>query len=111
MKKISGSFIESFLNNEDISIIQNDSTLLIEKLKTGEYTALRVAQAFCKTAAIAHQIVSIISYYVVLTSVVCLLGSYSFSSVHLPAIANRSSCRTTASTRSFSSRRFSEQRS
>ncbi|MCJ1270630.1 hypothetical protein MMC22_010527 [Lobaria immixta] len=56
MKKLSGPFIESFLNDEELFIIRNDSTLLVEKVKTGEYTALQVAQAFCKTAAIAHQI-------------------------------------------------------
>lgn len=60
IKKLSGPFIESFLSDEEISITRNDSTLLVEKVKTGEYTALQVAQAFCKTAAIAHQIVSII---------------------------------------------------
>lgn len=61
IKKLSGPFIESFLSDEELSITRNDSTLLVEKVKTGEYTALQVAQAFCKTAAIAHQIVSIIS--------------------------------------------------
>lgn len=58
MKKLSGAFIESLLSDEELSIIRNDSTLLVEKVKIGEYTALQVAQAFCKTAAVAHQIVS-----------------------------------------------------
>lgn len=59
IRKLSGAFIESFLSDEELSITRNDSTLLVEKVKTGEYTALQVAQAFCKTAAVAHQIVSI----------------------------------------------------
>ena len=58
MKKLSGAFVESFLNDEELSIVRNDSTLLVERVKTGEYTAWQVAQAFCKTAAVAHQIVS-----------------------------------------------------
>lgn len=61
IKKLCGPFIESFLSDDELSITRNDSTLLVEKVKTGEYTALQVAQAFCKTAAVAHQIVSIIS--------------------------------------------------
>lgn len=48
MKKLSGPFIESFLNDEELIIIRNESTLLVERVKTGEYTALQVAQAFCK---------------------------------------------------------------
>lgn len=90
IKKLSGPFIESFLNDEELSIIRNDSTLLVEKVKTGEYTALQVAQAFCKTAAVAHQIVNIISHLVVPSSVVCLLASCYFPSIHLPTITNPS---------------------
>lgn len=63
IKKLSGPFIESFLNDEELSVIRNDSTLLVEKVKAGEYTALQVAQAFCKTAAVAHQIVNRISHF------------------------------------------------
>lgn len=90
IKKLSGPFIESFLNDEELRIIRNDSTLLVEKVKTGEYTALQVAQAFCKTAAVAHQIVNIISHFVVLSSIVCLLASSCFPSIHLPTITNPS---------------------
>lgn len=84
MKKLSGPFIESFLNDEELVIIRNDSTLLVERVKTGGYTALQVAQAFCKTAAIAHQIVSIASHYhVAPTFIICLLSSYYFPSTRL----------------------------
>ena len=75
MKKLSGPFVESFLNDEELGIIRNDSTLLVQKIKIGEYTALQVAQAFCKTAAVAHQIVSTISCYVVPTFIFCLVST------------------------------------
>lgn len=111
IKKLSGAFIESFLSDEELRITRNDSTLLVEKVKTGEYTALQVAQAFCKTAAIAHQIVSIISYYVGPVFNVCLLASFYPPRILLPTIANTSSYRTIAFTKSFSNRRCRKQRS
>lgn len=91
MKKLSGAFIESLLSDEELSIIRNDSTLLVEKVKIGEYTALQVAQAFCKTAAVAHQIVSnkILLLLVPLFSI-CLLASFYSPRILLPTIANPS---------------------
>jgi amidase len=57
-RQLSGPFIEKFLENEELEIIQNDSVSLVAKIKAGQYTALQVTWAYCKTAAIAHQIVS-----------------------------------------------------
>jgi amidase len=37
---------------------QNDATALLQKLKAGDLSAEQVAVAFCKRAAIAHQLVS-----------------------------------------------------
>lgn len=113
VKKLSGSFIESFLSDEESSIVRNDSTVLVEKVKTGEYTALQVAQAFCKTAAVAHQIVSI-KYFILCQSVVLLSAFrllFYFPRFLLPTIAKPSSYRTTAFTKFFSNRRCREQRS
>lgn len=90
IKELSGAFIESFLSDEELSITKNDSTLFVEKVKAGEYKALQVAQAFCKTAAVAHQLVSIISYYVGPLFGVCLLASFYPPRILLPTIANLS---------------------
>jgi amidase len=57
-RQLSGSFIERFLDNEEREVIQNDSVPLLSKIQSGQYTACHVAKAYCKTAAIAHQIVS-----------------------------------------------------
>ena len=57
-RQLSGPFIEKFLEDAELEIIRLDSVPLITKIKAGEYTALQVTKAYCKTAAIAHQIVS-----------------------------------------------------
>lgn len=111
IKNLCGPFIESFLNDEELSIIRNDSTMLVEKVKTGEYTALQVAQAFCKTAAIAHQIVNMISHSLFPSSLVLFLAACYYPRIQLPTIAYPSLYRTIVFTKSFSSRLCSEQRS
>ena len=52
-----GPFIESFLNDREVDIIRNDSLQLVEKIKSQRHTAVEVVQAYCRTAAIAQQIV------------------------------------------------------
>jgi amidase len=55
-RQLSGPFIERFLNDGELEITGNDSVPLLSKIKSGQYTALQVTTAFCKRAAIAHQI-------------------------------------------------------
>ena len=57
-RNLTGSFIESFLDDRELEIIRNDSVRLVEKIKCQQYTSFEVTQAYCKTAAIAQQIVS-----------------------------------------------------
>ena len=57
-RQLSGPFIESFLDGRELEITSNDSVPLLAKIRSGHYTALQVTKAFCKRAAIAHQIVS-----------------------------------------------------
>ncbi|KAI9668914.1 MAG: hypothetical protein M1829_005226 [Trizodia sp. TS-e1964] len=57
-RELSGPFIEKFLESKEQEIIHIDSVSLVAKIKAGQHTALEVALAYCKTAAIAHQIVS-----------------------------------------------------
>lgn len=46
------------LSDEEINITSNfDATALLEKLRSGMWTAEQVTIAFCKRAAIAHQLV------------------------------------------------------
>ena len=55
---LTGPFIEKFLHDSEVDIIRNDSVQLVEKIKSQHYTAVEVARAYCKTAAVAQQIVS-----------------------------------------------------
>ena len=56
-RKLTGPFTEKFLNDNEVAIIQNDSVQLVQKIKSHQYTAVEVAQAFCHMAAIAQQVV------------------------------------------------------
>lgn len=55
-RDLTGPFIQQFLEKEEVSIILRDSVEIVEDIKTAKLTAVQVASAFCKTAAIAHQI-------------------------------------------------------
>ena len=56
-RNLTGPFIESFLNYREVDIIRNDSLQLVKKIKSKRHTAVEVVQTYCKTAAIAQQIV------------------------------------------------------
>ena len=56
-RNLTGPFIEQFLTEDEKGIVRNDSPCLIEKLKCQHYSAVEVAEAYCKTAAISQQIV------------------------------------------------------
>lgn len=57
-RNLTGPFIEQFLDGSEKDIIRNDSLCLVEKIRSQRYSAVEVASAFCKAAAIAQQIVS-----------------------------------------------------
>jgi amidase len=57
-RDLTGSFIEQFLEHDEIAIINMDSIPIVEAIKSRKRSAFEVTMAFCKTAAIAHQIVS-----------------------------------------------------
>lgn len=56
-RQLTGDFIFDLLDRETIQIISHDSKELVDFIGRKEYTSLEVAQAYCKTAAVAHQIV------------------------------------------------------
>ena len=56
-RQLSGPFIERFLNNDELEITNLDTVPLLSQIESGHYTAIRVTKAFCKRAAISHQIV------------------------------------------------------
>jgi hypothetical protein len=56
-RDITGSFIEQYLDESELRITKEEATTLVSKLQRGQLTARQVTLAFCKSAAIAHQIV------------------------------------------------------
>ena len=56
-RDITGSFIASLLSGEERLITESSSAHLRLQIANGSYTALQVTGAFCKRAAIAHQLV------------------------------------------------------
>jgi len=58
-RSLTGPFIQSFLSKDEAEIVRLDSDTLVQKIASSSLSSLEVANAYCKTAAIAHQIVSL----------------------------------------------------
>lgn len=56
-RDLTGPFIRQFLTGRDNIITAKTSVELTESLRRGNLTAVEVTTAFCKRAAVAHQIV------------------------------------------------------
>ncbi|KAK3398744.1 amidase signature domain-containing protein [Sordaria brevicollis] len=55
-RDLTGPFVERFLEPEVIDIVKTDSVPLVNDIRAGKRSAVEVTKAFCKTAAVAHQI-------------------------------------------------------
>ncbi|KAI9652013.1 MAG: hypothetical protein M1831_007254 [Alyxoria varia] len=55
-RNITGTFIEQYLSTDEISITGQNPFSLLSKIGSGTYSSIQVVDAFCKRAAIAHQI-------------------------------------------------------
>ncbi|KAL8410439.1 hypothetical protein RB596_000212 [Gaeumannomyces avenae] len=55
-KTIAGDFIKTLLDAETLQITAMDVAALVETMRDGALTAVQVVTAFCKRAAIAHQL-------------------------------------------------------
>jgi len=65
-RQISGKFILGFLTKPEEAIVTTPAVELVKQLKDRSLTAVTVAKAFCKTAALAHQILSLFPRLVVI---------------------------------------------
>lgn len=57
-RQLAGAYFQGFLTEEERKITGEESTEIVSKIKSKEYSALQVAEAYCKAAAVAHQMVS-----------------------------------------------------
>ncbi|KAL8951488.1 MAG: hypothetical protein Q9222_002542 [Ikaeria aurantiellina] len=55
-RNLTGPFIEQFLNDDEKEVVRMNTVSLVDKIHCGHYTAVDVTRAYCKTAAIAHQL-------------------------------------------------------
>ncbi|KAL4911385.1 hypothetical protein BDW74DRAFT_184748 [Aspergillus multicolor] len=54
-RNLTGPFINQYLSPDDIVIVEQGSVPLFEKIRAEKLSAVQVTRAFCKTAAVAHQ--------------------------------------------------------
>jgi amidase len=75
-RQLAGDFIFQLLDHDTVECVSHDSGELVDLIKKKVYTSVQVAQAFCKTAAVAHQIVGAVTS--------CILATYfvSFSNIY-----------------------------
>ena len=57
-RNLTGAFFDQYLETHEISIVRQDATQIVGKVQRGQLSAKEVTLAFCKAAAVAHQIVS-----------------------------------------------------
>ncbi|KAK3900023.1 Acetamidase [Staphylotrichum tortipilum] len=55
-RDLTGAFIEQFLTLGEIAITTKDSIDLVNEIREKQLTAVQVTTAFCKRAAVAHQV-------------------------------------------------------
>ncbi|QPC71343.1 hypothetical protein HYE68_002095 [Fusarium pseudograminearum] len=55
-RDITGPFIQQFLEERDVSVTSMTSAPILKALGEGKLSVVQVASAFCKRAAVAHQI-------------------------------------------------------
>lgn len=65
-RQLAGDFMLHLLDRDTVRCISHDSKEIVDLIGKKIYTSLQVAQAFCKTAAVAHQIVRISWVFIVL---------------------------------------------
>jgi hypothetical protein len=55
-KDVTGEYIWQFLSPKEKEITETDAVGIVEKTKSGKWSAVEVTKAFCHRAAIAHQL-------------------------------------------------------
>jgi amidase len=58
VKDITGSYIEQYLEPKEIEITNTDAIGIVDKAKSGAWSAVEITRAFCHRAALAHQLTS-----------------------------------------------------
>ncbi len=67
-RQLAGDFIFHLLDHDTVEYVSHDSGELVDLIQKKVCTSVQVTQAYCKTAAVAHQIVGAITR--------CILATY-----------------------------------
>jgi amidase len=62
LRDLTDGFIDQFLNDEEKAIVNLSSVAIVDSIRSTKYSSVQVTKAFCKTAAIASQIVCSLSF-------------------------------------------------
>lgn len=60
-KDVTDGYIRQFLTSKEVEITETDACGIVLRTASGEWKAHEVAEAFCHRAALAHQLVWIIT--------------------------------------------------
>jgi amidase len=60
-KDVTGEYIWQYLSPEEKEITETDAVGIVEKTTGGKWSCVTVAKAFCHRAAIAHQLVTMLT--------------------------------------------------
>lgn len=72
-RQLAGDFIIRLLDPETVKIISHDSRELVVLIEKKTYTAFQVTLAYCKTAAVAHQIVGATQVPIIMKELLLLI--------------------------------------
>lgn len=61
LRDVTGSYVQQFLSKREIEITETDAVDIAAQTCSGHWSALEVTEAFCHRAALAHQLVLIMS--------------------------------------------------
>ena len=70
-RDLTGPFIQSLLDEQTVSITSMDSVRIITEVANQKLLVTQVVTAFCKTAAVAHQIVRTSRYRCICRGLIC----------------------------------------
>jgi amidase len=62
-REVTVDYMKRFLDPDEVAILSLDTVPIVDAIKQQKYTAKQVTRAFCKAAAIAHQIVWLLLFY------------------------------------------------
>ena len=60
-RDVTGRFVCQYLSKQETEITETDAVGIVEKTSSGQWSAVEVTKAFCHRAALAHQMVYLIS--------------------------------------------------